>query len=492
MNAAQLFVSCLEWHAIEYIFWVPWEENLDLLEAIRTSSIKLIVTRNEQTAVFMAATYGRLTWKAWVALSTLWPGATNMITGIAHAQLGWMPVLVITGQKPIKKSKQAKFQIIDQVALMKPITKFTTSIVDPSRVPNLVAYALQIAEEEKPGAVHIELPEDIAREDASWILPITKEKLRRPIPDLKAIQRIIDKLKHASTPLILVWAWANRKRVTTYLWAFIKQYNIPFFCSQMWKGVLDERMDQYIGTAALTSNDYIHTAIQKADCIIAVGYDIIEKPVHLFSTENHELIHINFFAAEYDTLYQPSLQVVWDIGNIFWQLSQQQIQIDHWHFEALYDAAQHAKEQHTKTLKAHNKHEQMMPWRLISEIRSVLDDDDIVALDNGLYKVWFARNYPTYSPNTLLLDNALATMWAWYAIATSAKLLNPDKHVIAVVGDWWIVMNLWDLETVVRLRLNITIIILNDNAYGMIKWKQNDQLHSFPTRRSSDHRKSVV
>ncbi len=476
MNSATLFIKCLESHGVEYIFGVPWEENLDMLSALEHSPIKLIVTRNEQTAVFMAATYGRLTGKTGVAISTLWPGATNLMTGVAYAQLGAMPILVITGQKPIRESKQAKFQIIDVVAMMKPVTKFSTSIADGSKIPSIVAHAFRIAEEERPWAVHIELPEDIAWFDvASHLKPIVYEKMRRPIPDDKSIALLIEKLEKAKTPLILVGAGANRKRVSKYLTAFIEQHNIPFFTSQMWKWVIDERNSHYIGTAALTNNDIIHEAIKLADLIITIGHDTIEKPTHIIDDSQTEIIHISYSPAEFDELYKPTLQIIGDIGNTMRQLTEHPIKSDHYDFSSIYDVREKIQ---LSTRQTGDESNIIGPQYLITSLRSQLADDAIVALDNGLYKVRFARNYPCYQANTLLLDNALATMWAGYSSALMAKMLYPDREVIAVVGDGGFMMNLGDIETAVRLWHDLTIIILNDNAYGMIKRKQRNSWYA--------------
>ena len=472
-KTSDLFVACLEAYGAKYVFGVPGEENLDLVESLRTSSIQLIVTRNEQTAVFMAATYWRLTGHTGVALATLWPGATNMMTGVAYAQLWGMPVLVITGQKPIKQSKQGKFQVIDVVGMMKPVTKFSSVIVDGARVPSLLSHAFVTAENEKPGAVHLELPEDIAGEMVEdHFGPINYEKIRRPIPDQKAIQSIIQKLEQAKHPMILIWAGANRKRVTKYLTKFIEKHDIPFFTSQMGKWVIDERLSQWIGTAALTSGDHLHAAIQQADLILAIWHDTVEKPTNIIQKWKTDIIHISFVEAEFDELYKPSLQVIWDIGNTIRQMHESQIDSSDRDHTSIYDTAKKAAETLHRHAKSHYDHPVMMPGRLIYEIREVLWEHDIVALDNGLYKVWFARNYPCYHPDTLLLDNALATMGAGYSSAMMAKMLHPDQQVVAIAWDGWLVMNLWDIETAVRLGNDLTILILNDNAYGMIKRKQ--------------------
>lgn len=474
-KTSDLFVTCLEAHGIKTIYGVPWEENLDVVESLRTSSIELIITRNEQSAVFMAATSGRLTWKTWVALATLGPWATNMMTWVAYAQLWGMPVLVITGQKPIKHSKQWKFQVIDVVSMMKPVTKFSTVIVDGARVPSLLAHSFMIAEDEKPWAVHLELPEDIAAEMvADEFKPIIQEKVRRPIPDEKAIQAIISKLESASRPMILVGAGANRKRITSYLTKFIQKHHIPFFTSQMGKWVVDERLPEYIGTAALTSNDHLHEAIKQADLILALGHDTIEKPTNIIEDNSTEVIHINFSSAQLDELYKPTLQVIGDIWSTMRQLCESDIDTSNRDLTKVFETGTKAKETLHRYAKLHYDGDVMLPWRLIYELREILDEEDIVTLDNGLYKVRFARNYPSYHPNTLLLDNALATMGAWYSSAMVAKMLHPDQRVVSVVWDWGLVMNLWDIQTLVSQKIDLTILVLNDNSYGMIKWKQKN------------------
>jgi acetolactate synthase I/II/III large subunit len=481
MKASDLFVKILEQKWVKIIYWVPWEENLDLLDSIGKSSIELILTRNEQTAVFMAATYWRFTGEPGIALATLWPGATNMVTGVAYAQLGGLPVIVITGQKPIKKSKQGQFQIIDVVAMMKPITKYATSIVSPSRIPYILDNAFKIASGERPGAVHIELPEDIAWEDSgSDFFPLLVKqdrddfKIRRPQIDEKTLLNLKTIIEKASSPIVLIGAWANRKRISKYLTHFIEKYNIPFFTSQMGKWVVDESLPQFLWTAALTSGDYLHKAIEKSDLIISVGYDPIEKPTALMGFWGTPNIHINFYEAHIDEVYTPFFEVIGDIGNTFWQLSETEINTKNWNFETIYQE----KDKYLHILASNFKEENMWgnilwPRQLASELREVLKPSDILALDNGLYKVWIARNYPCYEPNTLLLDNALATMGAGLASAMEAKRINPDKSVVCVTGDGWLVMNLGDLETAVRLKLNLVVIVLNNHSYGMIKWKQN-------------------
>lgn len=475
MKASDIFVKVLEAKWVKTIYWVPWEENLDLVDSIRKSwKIQLILTRNEQTAVFMAATYGRLTWEVWVALATLGPWATNMVTWVAYAQLWWFPIMVITWQKPIKKSKQWFFQIIDVVSMMKPITKYATSIVSGNKIPYIVNNSFRIATSERPWAVHIELPEDIAWEEIeNFNLEISNEKIRRPIIDEKSLIKLKWELEKSKQPIILIWAWANRKRITKYLSHFIKTYNIPFFTSQMWKWVVSEDFEEYLWTAALSTNDYIHEALNKSDLILSVWYDPIEKPTHLVWSSWTKTIHINFYEANRDEVYNPYLEIIWDIWSTFWQLSEVKIDNSNWNFENIYKYKLKYFEKIWKNLVKEKLETKLMwPRQLVDDVRNSLWEEDIVALDNWLYKVWFARNYKTYTPNSLLLDNALATMWAGLASWMEAKRINKNKNVVVVTWDGGLVMNLWDLETVVRLKLDLTIVVLNNSSYWMIKWKQ--------------------
>ncbi len=297
IKASDLMVRALENEGVEYIFGVPGEENLDFLESLRESSIRLILTRHEQGAGFMAATYGRLTGKAGVCLATLGPGATNFITAAAYAQLGAMPMMMITGQKPIKQSKQGRFQIIDVVAMMKPITKFAKQIVNGSTIPSLVREAFRLAEEERPGAVHLELPEDIAAEKVDNATLFTPAVPHCPIASDQAIDAAVAMIRAAKHPLLLVGAGANRKRVIESLEAFIEATDIPYFNTQMGKGVIGGYHSHYIGTAALSDGDYLHCAIDRADLVVNAGHDVVEKPPFFMEHGGKKVIHVNFSPA---------------------------------------------------------------------------------------------------------------------------------------------------------------------------------------------------
>lgn len=467
MKASDILVRALEGEGVGYIFGIPGEENLDFLDSLSRSSIRLIVTRHEQSAGFMAATYGRLTGKVGVCLSTLGPGATNLVTPAAFAGLGAMPMLMITGQKPIKKSKQGHFQIIDTVQMMRPLTKFTKQIVHAQSIPGLVHEAVRVATEERPGAVHLELPEDIAAEDVENPMFFENTQVRRPAAEEKAIARAVEMIEHSKQPLILVGAGANRKLVSKSLLQFIEKTKIPFFTTQMGKGVIDESHPLYIGCAALSANDYLHCAVEKADLIINVGHDVVEKPP-FFMKESQKVIHVNFCAAHIDSVYFPQWEVVGDIGNALWQMTER-ITTQDWDSTYPLKIKGYMEDKLNELLPYSFP---MKPQHIVRDVRELLPGDGIVSLDNGMYKLWFARYFKAYERNTILLDNALATMGAGLPGAIAAKLVYPKKKVVVVAGDGGFMMNSQELETALRLKLHFTVLLLNDNGYGMIKWKQ--------------------
>ena len=469
MKASDLLVKALENEKVDYIFGIPGEENLDFLNSLRGSSIRLILTRHEQGAGFMAATYGRLTGKPGVCLSTLGPGATNFITAAAYAQLGGMPMMMITGQKPIKQSKQGQFQIVDVVHMMKPITKFTQQIVNANNIPSSVREAFRIAKEERPGAVHIELPEDVAAEEVDErIFEVTT--YNRPDADELAINKAARMIEEAKMPLLLIGAGANRKRAHDALSYFIETTGIRFFSTQMGKGVVDERHPQFLGTAALSDNDFLHCAINRSDLIVNVGHDIMEKPPFLMEVGGKKVIHVNFFPSRIDDVYFPQLNVVGDISTSVKRIADKVEDNSNWDL-SYFNTIKTEVDTHLSKYSFDNRFP-VLPQRVVKIVREQMPDDGIVTLDNGVYKIWFARNYPCYQPNTLLLDNALATMGAGLPSAIAAKLIHPDKKVIAVCGDGGFMMNSQEMETAVRLKLDLIVILLNDNAFGMIKWKQ--------------------
>ncbi|MGD0885803.1 MAG: acetolactate synthase large subunit [Thermodesulfovibrionales bacterium] len=468
MKASDLFVRQLEEEGVEYIFGLPGEENLDFLESIRTSSIKLIITRHEQAAAFMAATCGRLTGKAGVCFSTLGPGATNLVTGIAHAQLIGAPLISISGQKAIRENWQARFQLIDVVSLMKPITKGSTSILDPSTIPTILRNAFKLAQAERPGAVHIELPEDVA--SSATDAPIQRRGYeRRPAPDRKAINRAAELINEARYPLIILSSGANRKLISGQLLEFVEKTGIYAVHTQMGKGVLSDTSEYSLFATGMHSRDYINCAIDRADVIIPVGYNIVEYPPYIWNKHlDKKIIHIDFSPAEVDKYYNPDIEVIGDVSCTLQQLGEKSIKKDGDIFKRFRDFLK------TRLSQDFHKKYPLTPQEIVWHVRNALSEDDILVLDNGIYKLWFSRLYKTYKPNTFLLDNALATMGAGLPAGIVAKMLNPARNVIAVVGDGGFMMNSQELETAVRLNVPLVVLILNDNGFGFIRWKQQN------------------
>ncbi len=469
MNGAELLIQCLENEGVTTIFGIPGEENLAFLEALRTSNIRLILTRHEQAAGFMAATYGRLTGKPGVCLSTLGPGATNFVTAVSYGLLGGMPVVFITGQKPIKKSKQGRFQILDVVSMMEPLTKFTKQVVNAGTIPAMIRDMFRIAVNGKSGPVHMELPEDIAAEEIEAI-PFPKTNLTYPVAAREAILNAAQLIKEAAFPLVLFGAAANRQRICPLAKELIEKTGLYFFTTQMGKGVIDEHSPNCLGTAALSDSDYLHCAIDRADVIINIGYDVVEKPPFFMNHGTMKVIHIHFAPADIDEVYFPQHEVLGDIAATLLALK-----------DALSDFSPSNDTFFHRIHKEINDHVFQdqghdcfpnTPQRIVSDIKKTVDNSSIVSLDNGMYKIWFARNYKATHSHSLLLDNALATMGAGLPVAIGAKLVHPERQVIAVCGDGGFMMNSQELETAVRLTLDLVVIILRDNGYGMIKWKQ--------------------
>ncbi|KAB7648504.1 acetolactate synthase large subunit [Polymorphobacter fuscus] len=469
-KASDLLVQCLENEGCEYVFGVPGEENLDFLDSLsRSTRIRLVLTRHEQGAGFMAATYGRHTGKAGVCLATLGPGATNLVTAAAYATLGGMPMVMITGQKPIKSSKQGRFQIIDVVEMMKPITKYTRQLASADNIPARTREAFRLAQEEKPGATHLELPEDIAH-DPTDATPIAPSNVRRPVPDAKAIAHAVAAIEAARAPIIVIGAGANRTMTSRMLGRLVDTTGIPFLTTQLGKGVIDERHPGFVGCAALSSGDFVHAAIGKADVIINIGHDVIEKPPFFMQPDGAVVIHVSNRPAEVDPVYFPQIEVIGDIANALWQIDETITRQDHWACAGM--RAVRAAEVAHREAAAGDMRFPIYPQYLVDQVRKVMPSDGIIALDNGIYKLWFARNYTAHQPNTVLLDNALATMGAGLPSAMASAMVYPDRKVMAICGDGGFMMNAQELETAIRLGLNLTVLILNDNSYGMIRWKQ--------------------
>ncbi|QCI64586.1 acetolactate synthase large subunit [Phreatobacter stygius] len=469
-KGSELLVAALENEGVDRIFGVPGEENLDVVEALRRSRIELVLTRHEQAAAFMAATHGRLTGRPGVCISTLGPGALNFSTGAAYAHLGAMPMIMITGQKAIMSAKQARFQIVDVIASMKPLTKMTRQIVSPASIPTVVRDAFRVAMEERPGPVHLELPEDVAGEQTGDVPIIQLHPIERPVAPAAALERAVELILAAERPMVMIGAAGNRPRLVDALSAFVRRVRLPFFNTQMGKGAVTGGSNLYMGTAALSERDYVHEAIDQADLIISIGHDTVEKPPFLMRRDGGpKVVHIGYVSAVVEEVFHPDAEVIGDIGATVTALADRLggkldpnpklLALRQGILERLNDRAEEDRFPIT-------------PQRIVHDVRAVMPEDGIVCLDNGMYKIWFARNYRTHVANTLLLDNALATMGAGLPSAMMAAMIYPGRRVMAVCGDGGFMMNSQEMETAVRLGINLVVVVLTDNAYGMIRWKQ--------------------
>jgi acetolactate synthase-1/2/3 large subunit len=469
MKGSDLLVSALENEGVEHIFGIPGEENLDFVESLRRSKIRLVLTRHEQAAAFMAATHGRLTGNPGVCFATLGPGALNLTTGAAHAMLGAMPMVMITGQKGILSRRQARFQVVDVVATMTPLTKMAHQIVSTATIPSIVREAFRVAQQERLGPVHLELPEDIARKEAPETPLVKPHPVEIPVAAPAALDRAAELILRAERPLVMLGAAATRPRLANLLSDFVRRVGIPFINTQMGKGAVAGGSRLYMGTAALSERDYVHEAIDRADLIISIGHDTVEKPPFIMGPNGPTVLHVGYLPATVEEVFFPHAEVVGDVGPSLALLADRLVgklanagALLPLRGAILAHIAERAEESRYP----------LTPQRIVHDVRQVMPEDGMVCLDNGMYKIWFARNYRTHIANTLLLDNALATMGAGLPSAIMAAMLHPERRVLAVCGDGGFMMNSQEMETAVRLRLNLVVLILQDDAYGMIRWKQ--------------------
>lgn len=467
MKASDLFVAQLEEEDVEYIFGLPGEENLHLLESLRTSRIKLIVTRHEQAAAFMAATYGRLTGKPGVCFSTLGPGATNLVTGVAQAQLIGAPLISISGQKALTDNWQARFQLVNTVRMMEPLCKKAVSITDPGMIPTVIRNAFKHAEADRPGAIHIELPEDVAEEETEAAVQ-KRSEIKIPCPDPEAVKRAATMICEAKNPLIIVSSGANRKAITEKLEDFVERTGIYLVHTQMGKGVVPDDCSYSLFATGIHARDYVNCGIDGADLIITIGYDIVEYPPYLWNrTLEKQIINIDFVESVPDRYFNPTVEVIGDIASSIRELA---ASIPEKREFPVFEHTRRFIEEKINAIA--RKSYPPLPQAVVQSVRKVLGREDIITLDNGIYKLWFARLYKTYAPNTVLLDNALATMGAGLPSGITAKLLHPERRVLAICGDGGFMMNCQELETAIRYGIPVVVLILNDNGFGFIKWKQ--------------------
>jgi acetolactate synthase-1/2/3 large subunit len=475
MNASELFVNCLQNEGVRYVFGLPGEENIALLEAMRHSDISFISTRHEQSAAFMADVWGRLTGKAGVCLSTIGPGATNLVTALADAYLDRSPVVAITGQTSTTRMHKESHQYIDIVSMLRPITKWNTHIGRPEIIPESVRKAFKLAEAEKPGTTHLELPENVADMDvAPDCQPVSTRKIRRPAADYKAVAEAVEMIKTAQKPLVLCGNGSIRKRTSKQLKNLLDKVRIAVCNTFMGKGAANWDYEYNLFTIGLQARDHVTRAFEEADLVIAVGYDLAEyAPAFWNPNKDKKIIHIDFAEAEVDEFYHPDVEVVADIAGTLWELNEKFAGTD-------VDKGAWSKKYRQMILDDIDEFNDdlsvpMKPQKVVRDIREALADDDILISDVGAHKMWVARMFIARSPNSVLISNGFASMGIALPGAMAAKLLYPDRKVLAVCGDGGFLMNVQDLETAVRLKLPLVIMIWNDNGYGLIEWKQLNQ-----------------
>lgn len=473
MKVSDLFVKCLENEGVTHVFGVPGEENEDLLFSLDESPIQFVPTRHEQGAAFIANVWGRLTGKAGVCLSTLGPGATNLVTGIADANLDKAPAVAITGQGGLSRLHHESHQYVDVVNMFRPITKWNHAISTAETVTEVVRKAFKIAEMEKPGATHIELSEDVAKRAVEGNPgPLVARKVRRPGADYKAINLTVDLLKKARRPLIMAGNGAIRKLASKHLTQLVQKHHIPVAHTFMGKGAVSDRMDESLLAIGLGLKDFVREAVELSDLILTVGYDIAEYPPERWNPgADKPIVHIDFVPAEVYTHYTPKVEVVADISGSLWELNTR-LQ----HEDLRYDSGWYGPIRR-KILNDINSYELKRgdPFTIpgtLNILRRILDDDALVISDVGSHKLWIARNFPTYCPNGVIISNGLASMGISLPGAIAASLIDRDRQVVAAMGDGGFLMNSQELETARRLGVAFTVIIFNDNDYGLISWKQ--------------------
>ncbi len=470
MKASDLLVKCLENEGVEYIFGVPGEETLDLMESLRTSGIRFIVVRHEQVAAFMADAYGRLTGKAGVCLATLGPGATNLLTGVADAFLDGAPLVAITGQADLNRIHKESHQYIDIVKIFSSVSKWNGRIESPEIIPEMVRKAFKVAESEKPGPVHLELPENIAATDVaamytSMIAPI---RPRRSSPDRQSLRKAADLIERSTAPIILAGHGVVRKSANVRLRKFAELFSIPVVTTFMGKGGINAESRCCIGTLGLNHDRQIADVFAKADLIISLGYGLVEyAPKNWNPRLDKKIIHIDFATSEVDLHYVPEIEIISDIRETLELL------------EGMLST--NKKDDHLIALRADfvetferegtAECSRPRPPQILYGIRKVLAAEDILAVDVGTCKLWAAKFYPVCQNNTFIISNGFASMGCALPSAIVAKLIYPERNVVALAGDGGFMMNLQDLETACRLKLNIVVVLFNDNGFNLIKWK---------------------
>ncbi len=479
MKASDLLVQCLEAEGVTHVFGVPGEENEELLFSLERSSIRFVPTRHEQGAAFIADVYGRLTGKAGVCLATLGPGATNLVTGVADAQLDKSPLVAITGQASTHRLHKESHQFIDVVNMFRPIVKWNTSINRPEIIPEAVRKAFKLAEMEKPGATHLELPEDVAGQEVKPLRPLLRTRVRRPAPDYKAFMQALELLARAERPIIIAGNGAIRKLASRHLRLFVENTHIPVVSTFMGKGAVAGSDARAVGTIGVPA-DIALEAVEQADVVLCVGYDIAEvDPGRWNPRKDKKIIHIDFSPAEVYEYYLPDVEVVCDISAVLWEFNERLA-----HDALVFDDAwfQPIRRRLREDIASYADQRLTVPGT-VTILRRLLRADDLLISDVGMHKLWIARNYLAEEPNTCIISNGLASMGIAVPGGIAAKLAHPEKRVVAASGDGGFLMNSQEIETAKRLGAGYTIVVFNDNDYGLISWKQErDAGRTFGTK----------
>jgi acetolactate synthase-1/2/3 large subunit len=477
MKASDLFVQCLEEEGIEYIFGVPGEENADFMMSLEKSEkIKFILTRHEQGAAFMPEIYGRLTGNPAGCLGTLGPGATNLITGVADSNMDRSPMLVLTGQGATHRLHKESHQVMDVVEMFRAVTKWAESVRHPDTIPEMIRKAIRLARTEKPGAVHIELPEDLAKQDTD-AKPISPRRFRRPVPDDKITDIAFELLQQAKKPVIIAGNGCIRRRAAKQLRKFCEKTGIGVISTFMAKGAVDMDSDFSLFTVGLGSKDRMNLVIDEADLVLALGFDMVEYHPSLWNpNRDKRIIHADFLPAEIDENYHPEVEVVGDLAHFLWMLNERldsngvkEYDLKH-QTEARNDMMDDLSEYAND-----NQEGAIRPQKALWDCRQVLGPHDVLLSDVGAHKMWIARHYHCHEPNTCLIPNGFCSMGFALPGAIAASLVAPENRVLGIAGDAGFLMNVQEMETAKRLNSNLVMFIWEDHEYGLIAWKQETE-----------------
>ncbi len=477
MKASDLLVRCLETEGIDVVFGVPGEENADFMLSLEASQgIRFVLTRHEQGAAFMAEAHGRLTGSPAACLATLGPGATNLITGVADANMDRAPLLAITGQGESTRLHKESHQIMDVVGMFRPVTKWSQTIFRADSIPEIVRKAVRIARTEKPGACHIELPEDVAREPSD-ARPLEVRRFRRPVADDKVVDLAFEEIRRARRPVIIAGNGCIRRRASRQLRLLCEKTGIGVVSTFMAKGAVDMDAPYCLFTIGLQARDHPARAVDEADLVITLGYDMVEYHPRLWNPRGDKrIVHIDFLPAEIDARYHPEVEVVSDLAHALWMLNERVDASPPLSFDLSGQAE--VRRLMLEELVRHRDDDTsglIRPQKVLFDLRQALGPEDIVLSDVGAHKMWVARHYHCHEPNTCLIPNGFCSMGFALPGAIGAHLVHPDRQVVAVAGDGGLLMNVQEMETARRLDAKLTVLLFEDFAYGLIAWKQKTQ-----------------